>query len=359
MASPGGPGSSPSSSRKQYASGKKDSLACDQRAFPKTPTKKSTITKPEVLSDYDQSDTVRKRRGFRPLSVLTTSAFYPFESDTLHAMDAVISEEKDTTSPAVRPGSEARTQHQDKRSSSDKDTQQDSDDYNEGTPSASRLYHNQIGCSSTSSLVTVKSTEDAEISLAEFLKTTSPSVPTIKADYTSLLDLPAPDPSEHPAFQSSPFSCRSGGPNLETTTSADSIRKIAAESRKSYTLSIGPRASTSSETPRSAEKRRFFPFDSFKTPEPLQKRSSKSPLDSPLSKKYRPIEIPPMSARTSYSDDGESKRTGSGGLRKFSDIFRSRTSVDTIPEDDDSSSPISFSFNDSPFDHRAKLVSVK
>lgn len=263
------------------------------------------------------STTIRERRGrvqqqdsrFRPLSVFTQSVLIPFDLDTDKALDVLKGDSPDR----IREAQEALIP-----SSASKNT-----------TSPSKLASKRIS-------QIEDTTDDPDMDLLTALQTTSPekdAVAKIDAEYSTLCELPIPEPSQHPAFCFNPFEVRTEAPLLFTSTSIDEIRLLNQKykSRRESSSKVG---SDSIE-----RKRSFFGLE-LRTPTPGRSRNafSTSSDESPL-----PLNIiaPNTSVilgsgkgasplATEYITPRESHSSGSAtnSVRKFSDLFRRKDSME-------------------------------
>lgn len=262
------------------------------------------------------TDTVRRRRGYRPLSVFTPSMFFPFDGETAKAMSLL---DMDTADHPVMTPSRSPTTLQTRAYASGHH------------PGKSFLTVPTEPLSPTIDALSPTRQHESHSSQSE-----------IKCSYSSLIFLPPPDPSQHPAWQEDPFRSTSDSPDLICTSTADEIRQISAESQTSRTSSFetcttpsfggslpaSNRTSESSETGSSNGRRRIYIPEYIRSPDPIlgKKGFSARTEGSPLANRFREIVIP--SSATSLPDlvEGDKKRTGSGSLRKLSDLFKSKLS---------------------------------
>lgn len=186
-------------------------------------------------------ETVRRRRGFRPLSVIT-SALYPFDFDPTSSMSNTADDQKSLPTPTKGKGKDLEdltVEHQ------AEDTPDDtSDTSSESTPSPSkegsilartppdsgviREVHTRTSDSTAvdSSLSASTESDAANPTSERWFKTKNRWV---KADFPNLTSLPQPDLNKHPAFQADAFDSTTNGPLLTTNWTAHQIRKWSAD----------------------------------------------------------------------------------------------------------------------------------
>jgi len=304
-----------------------------ERTSPVTPVKsqegtKQTNTKPGNDAPTPPS-TIRERRGrrqylangdFHPLSVFTKSALFPFHLDTEEAFENLkgdsperLEETKDLFSPEepqdeLKEGQEISTPE--RCTSSPR------------TPASQATMADTVGCS------------NLDMDLITALKMTSPEkdhTPKVHADFATLCELPIPEPSQHPAVLSSPFKAKTEAPFLFTSTSIDEIRLLNHKNIR--------RGSSSKLGRESIERKRSFFGLEFKTPSSARSRNAFSSVDdSPI-----PSNVPTPSTGNTYGSikgssplhtenstprESASSQSTTNPVRKFSDLFRRKDSIE-------------------------------
>lgn len=285
--------------------------------------------------------TLRERRGrrsvvdraFTPLSVFTKSSLVPFTFDTDRAIQILrtdIPDRVDIAKEEVSP--------QDAWSS-----------YKSMKPVRTTIAEQSPTRRPPKDLVTgmmrsgsPSDSVDTEIDLMTALNVTSPEQDgqsIITADFGTLTDLPAPDISEHPAYAADAFKSTSEAPLVITTSHAVEIRKY------------NPNCIRDEEKVKTLEKKRsFFGLDrltpaSIKTPSPasdadVQFRSVTGMQEVPIppvhilktrsNKAGAPLAKSPSTKVINSGQQTSAPVQSSSGVRKFSDLLRSKKSVPAL-----------------------------
>lgn len=329
-------------------------------SFPATPAKQIEDTRQANSDKHDfetptPSPSIRERRGrrnltngsFRPLSIFTKSLLLPFDLDIDKGFDILKGESPDRleeAKQALTPDHKRIKVTQEKEPN--KLTQ---------TPD------NPLGGLSFKMATTIMgSCRDSEMDLMTALKMTSPERDTtrkIHADFATLCAIPVPEPSQHPAFSSNPFEITTDVPLLSTSTSINEIRLHNPKIRRSDESSARARQD-------SIERKRSFFGLEFRTPASAKSHNAFSVDDPPLPLPLSTAATGGSSARSSSSPfaldsaqpRGSASTTGSHGVRKFSDMFKSKASMERSESPSPTWSPrIS---DESPNLERQDLVSL-
>ncbi|EXJ79971.1 hypothetical protein A1O3_08257 [Capronia epimyces CBS 606.96] len=172
---------------------------------------------------------VHSRPSFRPLSIVNT-ALHPFNFDVTAAMHAV---QDQTLSPSHKANSTAECAPGDSMASGQESS--------EPLAQFARLSNEERDDDEKTIKPAGRSDED--LPAQAFPPSPSPSPapapandaqerannPVFTGNFRSLINLPAPDISQHPAFQSDPATSTSDAPLLVTTSTAAEIRQWAKE----------------------------------------------------------------------------------------------------------------------------------
>ena len=331
--------------------------------FPVTPIKSQEGAKQKTTTPRNgpstPTSTIRERRGrrqylangdFHPLSIFTKSALFPFHLDSEKALEILKSDSPDRLEEAKN----ASGREELKVDLLGEETQQENKSPEKCTPPLKTP-------ALRTSMQSVAYCSNSDMDLITALKVTSPEkdfAPKLHADFATLCELPIPEPSQHPAFLSNPFDVRTDAPLLFTSTSTDEIRLFNPKNSR--------RSSSSKFGRESVERKRsFFGLD-FKTPSSARSRNAFSSLDdSPL-----PLNVPtpnsgntfgslkgssPFHAEYNTPKESSSSQSTTNSVRKFSDLFRTRNSIerslDSLPHTPPSS-------QDSPHLARYDLVCI-
>ncbi|KAK5076652.1 hypothetical protein LTR64_005870 [Lithohypha guttulata] len=301
---------------------------------PATPIRNENPTKQNVPTkslDTTPSPSLRERRGrrpnftngsFRPLSVFTKSLLLPFDLDTDKALDVLKGDSPDRVEEA-------------KHALDIDDEEAEQGSCSTGTESSS---------SQTATLVEgmepVTAGRDSGMDLITALKMTSPdkdSARKITADFDTLCELPIPEASQHPSFSTNPFAMNSDAPLLFTATSIDNIRLF------NYKTSQQRESNPKSGRESIERKRSFFGLE-LRTPASVKSKNAFSAADdSPLSAMIpTPSSIPAPRTSNNYGSlrgssplmefivpkETASSNSTSGSVRKFSDLFKKKDSME-------------------------------
>ncbi|KAK5089942.1 hypothetical protein LTR05_000110 [Lithohypha guttulata] len=301
---------------------------------PATPIRNENPTKQNVPTkslDTTPSPSLRERRGrrpnftngsFRPLSVFTKSLLLPFDLDTDKALDVLKGDSPDRVEEA-------------KHALNIDDEEAEQGSCSTGTESSS---------SQTATLVEGMEPEtagrDSGMDLITALKMTSPdkdSARKITADFDTLCELPIPEASQHPSFSTNPFAMNSDAPLLFTATSIDNIRLF------NYKTSQQRESNPKSGRESIERKRSFFGLE-LRTPASVKSKNAFSAADdSPLSAMIpTPSSIPAPRTSNNYGSlrgssplmefivpkETASSNSTSGSVRKFSDLFKKKDSME-------------------------------
>ena len=252
-----------------------------------SPHKQGVLQKMSNPSSPPTPDTVRKRRGFRPLSIVT-SALFPFDFDPVQTMENAMTQTGQAlvpTAPKTRqdhsaelclPQASSTTEStpqfsepqafSNKCQSSDQSVPQaspsatsDKDSDSESTPSPSKAASVKTTVArsdagedvlSVTSTIAVKRTRSVEaepekISIAEYLRrkevaaagsseeetTTESNTKDVQItdEYPQFYNLPPPDPNQHPAFRLDPFNCTDDARPLMTNWTKYQIKQWTAD----------------------------------------------------------------------------------------------------------------------------------
>jgi len=301
-------------------------------SFPATPAKKLEDTRPADSDKHDvevstPSPSIRERRGrrnltngsFQLLSIFTKSLLLPFDLDIEKGFDVLKGDSPDRLEEAKQ----ALTPDY-KRIKVTEERENDKPAQTPDNPSR--------GISFAMATHIMGSCRDSEMDLMTALAITSPekdATRKIHAEFATLYELPVPESSQHPTFSSNPFESTTDIPLLSTSTCIDEIRLHNPKSRRSDESNARTRQDSIER------KRSFFGLD-FKTPASAKSRNAFSVDDSPLPLPLSTVATGGSSARSSSSpstfDSAQPKNsastTSSHGIRKFSDMFKARTSME-------------------------------
>lgn len=332
-----------------------------ERAFPTTPTRTEEDVNQNLMTDSNDPTpppTIQERRGrrdvtnsgFRPLSVFTKSMLVPFNQnfdqalevlkgdspDRLEIAKKILFADKEDTSVVTSPEVTDEKNELQKRSPGTESPellgpslqgQSQSRVYNKEAVTPQRFV-------SRSAMLRQSTFRDCDMDLMTALKVTSPdkdSTARVSGDFTTLCELPVPDPSEHPAFASNPFEVKTELPLLLTSTSADAIRELCSKKPRNH-------ENVSSVGRQSVERKISIFGLGLSTPSSTKSRNANgSSEDSSF-----PILMPSLNnkgARSSVKDisppatDLAQPREStsfdrSSGVRKLSDFFRKKDSLE-------------------------------
>lgn len=184
-------------------------------------------------------ETVRRRRGFRPLSVIT-SALYPFNFDPTSAMDTVqsakltapltVGKAKENTASTSMSGqtSDMLTPHSDTSSDSTPSPMKSSSLIVENVSDDASVQNDKHSASPTaidSSQNVGYNHNGGERPETKWFKTKNG---WFKADFPHLTNLPQPELNKHPAFQTDAFRSSDSGSVFTTSWTPEQIRKWSA-----------------------------------------------------------------------------------------------------------------------------------
>lgn len=346
-------------------------LRQEDGTFPVTPTKNEEgVKRSPTPNGYDTTPLpdLQRRRGrrnvangtFRPLSIFTKSMLAPFDQNFEKAFEVLKTDSPDRLKVARSILSPRRedtyaTETKQRLTGDDLNFQQkphnEASQDNQYTANRQNQPRGQVQNSKTvtpnrpildASMLRQRLTRDFDMDLMTALKETSPEKDLearVSGDFATLCELPVPDPSEHPAFASHPFEVKTEAPLLFTSTSVEDIRaykpkgyhnvgcpsNVGRQSveRKKSLFGLGL------STPSSAKSRNAFnhPED---LPFPTFLSSSYAESTRSSIKDISPTAADLHQARESVGIDR------SGGVRKFSDLFRRKE----IQERNDPHSPV-------------------
>lgn len=303
-------------------------------------SEKQSTTKPSLSLRDRRMQRTTNDKEFRPISVLTKNGvMQPFNFDAEDAFDHAHRRQQFRTllkSAEKKPYNV--TPFSDQRYSSSKTV-------TSNISLAAPLTPTKMAFDKTNVV------NDSEMDIMSALKATSPekdSPTQIHADFKVLSHLPTPDISEHPIFHSKPFKSISSAPALSTSSTAEEIREQVGRTSKSSD-STGY-TSISSEALQSVDRKRGFLRPDSKTPSIKPKTSLRTLVESSSSLKTsktstkariglnsqspspRPLNVTPKESASSGSSIG--------GIRKFSDMFRSKTQSENSASPTSPTSPV-------------------
>jgi hypothetical protein len=319
-------------------------------------------------------DTVRKRRGFRPLSIVT-SALFPFDFDPVETMEKA---EGQAVMPTPSKALEEITRQAQPAQLQSSPVVSDTSSSTTPSPSKAASVETQIDTSEVSASTGAEPVRLSSIStIAEKKSTPAPSIKTqleslsvdeylrrmklvpgqsikeaapdpdvnvdkvvIEDEYPKFYDLPPPDPKAHPFFKTDPFNCTDINPPLTTNWTKYQIKQFCAEKY------LRDRNMIPDDDGKSSIRSKINPFNQ-KSPEKEQTTifqaldegsaepaSAKKPklLQTPrrdMSRNATPTELrlgSAVSTTTTTTDDFDKK---TGGLRSLSNLFKGRSSSET------------------------------
>ncbi len=324
----------------------------------------------QKMSSPTTPETVRKRRGFRPLSIVT-SALFPFDFDPVQTMEKAQSSQLDPpTSMKTPPMTDTNPELSEPQvlPSATPATKSDS------TPSPSKAASIGSGTvlddsdeaqrddKSITSTIAIKKTpapsikaQIEKINVAEYLRRQEAATvqnpenhnPTVEADtkdveildeYPQFYNLPPPDPNSHPAFRLDPFNCTDDARPLTTNWTKYQIKQWTADKylRDRHML---PEQNLESKSPlkkivpfdrKSPEKEETSIFEALAEGSPVAASAPRKTPRTPRGDTFGLITPSELrignSASTPITDEFDKK---SGGLRSLSNLFKPRSSTGT------------------------------
>ena len=276
--------------------------------------------------------------------MFTKSALFPFALDTDKALEILKSDSPDRLEAAKKA-----INNQDKKTRAvniDLPT----------TPPSSR--HSSASIDMIDMLNTTRTND---IDLITALRTTSPEkdlVTDVHADFDTLCQLPIPEALQHPAFSSDPFEVKTEIPRLFTTTPTEEIRQYNTKSR---------RQSQARYSYRSVDRKPSLFGVDFKSPASLRSSKNAFAMEEPPWQNCVPTpststttgsfgRASPLALEFLAQKDGATTQSSNSSVRKFSDLFRRKESLEKSPE---TPAPSPRTSREPPRLDRFDLVSIK